>query len=176
MKFSFELELKVEPVDENDWRITDARGFENYYSGYRRSLRRKLDSLNAPIGRQMDSIFKVKSFSVKNAGGDEYGFSQTLDIALKADVKSDKPLSKVLGNIILTGKDDRESFAPFTIDVIDDKQGVQTFNLTKTLNPFVRADADAMKHGFKKSDLHIEVTEIIFADGTNLKLHDSLPE
>ena len=43
----------------------------------------------------------------------------------------------------------------------DCEQGVQIFNVTKTLNPFVRAD---------------EVTEIIFADGTNLKLLDRLPE
>ena len=175
MKFSFELELELKPAEENTWRITGARGFENYYSGYRRSLRRKLDSLKAPIVRKMDDIFKVKSFSVKSEGGDEYGFSQMLDIAIKADVKSDKPLAKVVGNIIL-GKDERESFAPFAIDMTEHTQGLQTFNITKTLNPFVRADADAMKHGFKKSDLHIEVTEIIFADGTNLKPPDDLPE
>ena len=175
MKFSFEVELELEPVTENTWRIANAKGFDNYYSGYRRSLRRKLDSLNAPIGRQMDDIFKVKSFMVKNEGGDEYGFSQTLDIAIKADVKSDKPLSKIVGNIIL-GKDERESFAPFTIDMVDAAQGLQTFNVTKTLNPFVRADSDAMKHGLKKNDIHIEVTEIIFADGTSLKQLDRLPD
>lgn len=175
MKFSFELELELEQVDENDWRITSAKGFENYYGGYRRALKKKLNSLNAPIDRQMDAIFKVKSFSVKNEGSDEYGFSQTLDIALKADVHTEKPLAKVIGNIII-GKGDRESFAPFTIDTFDDKQGTQIFNLTKTLNPFIRADADAMKHGLKKNEIRVEVTEIIFADGTNLKLLDSLPE
>ena len=175
MKFSFEVELELEPVTENTWRIANAKGFDNYYNGYRRALRRKLDSLNAPIVRQMDDIFKVKSFMVKNEGGDEYGFSQTLDIAIKADVKSDKPLSKIVGNIIL-GKDERESFAPFTIDMVDAAQGLQTFNVTKTLNPFVRADSDAMKHGLKKNDIHIEVTEIIFADGTSLKQLDRLPD
>ena len=174
MKFSFEIEMELEPVGENDWRIKDATGFENYYSGYRRSLRRKLNSLNAPIGRKMDEIFSVKSFAIQNAGGDEYGFSQTLNLTIKADVKSDKPLAKILGNVILN-RGDRESIAPFAIDMTEIENGVQTFNLTKTLNPFVRADADAMKHGFKKNDIHIEVTEIIFADGTNLKLLDSLP-
>lgn len=175
MKFSFELELELELDAENNWQITDARGFENYYSGYRRSLRRKLNLLNAPIGRQMDEIFKVKSFMVQHEGGDEYGFSQTLNIAIKADVKSDKPLAKILGNVIL-GKGDRESFAPFAIGMSQAEQGIQIFNVTKTLNPFIRADADAMKHGLKKNDISIEVTEIIFADGTNLKLLDSLPE
>ena len=176
MKFNFELELELEPVDENSWRIVDAKGFENFYSGYRRALRQKLNSLNAPIIHKMDDIFKVKSFTIKNEGGDEYGFSQTLDIAIKADVKSDKPLAKIIGNVILSGKDDRESFAPFVIDASQIEQGVQTFNVTKTLNPFVRADVDAMKHGFKKNDIHIEVTEIIFADGTNLKPLDRLPD
>ena len=176
MKFNFELELMLEPVEENSWRITDAKGFENFYIGYRRALKKKLDSLNLPIGRKMDEIFKVKSFTIKNEGGDEYGFSQTLEIAVKADVKFDKPLAKVVGNVTLRGKDDRESLTPFSIDMTDAAQGVQTFTLTKTLNPFVRADADAMKHGFKKSDINIEVTEIIFADGTNLKLLDHLPD
>ena len=176
MKFSFELELKLEPVEENDWRITDAKGFENFYIGYRRALKKKLDSLNLPIGRKMDEIFKVKSFTIKNEGGDEYGFSQTLDISIKADVKSDKPLAKIVGLVTLRGKDDRQSFAPFEIDMTEVAQGVQTFNVMKTLNPFVQADADAMKHGFKKNDIQIEVTEIIFSDGTNLKLLDCLPD
>ena len=158
MKFNFEVELTLEPAGEVDWRIT-----------------RKLDSLNAPIVRQMDSIFKVKSFSVKNEGGDEYGFSQTLDIEIKASIQSDKPLAKIIGNVILHGKDDHESFTPFVIDT-DAAQGLQTFHVTKTLNPFIRADVDAMKHGFRKNDLRIEVTEIIFADGTNLKELDSLPD
>ncbi|MBR6713571.1 MAG: hypothetical protein IKI76_11340 [Selenomonadaceae bacterium] len=174
MKFNFEVELVLEPAGEVDWRITNARGFESYYSGYRRMLRRKLDSLNAPIVRQMDSIFKVKSFSVKSAGGDEYGFSQTLDIEIKASIQSDKPLAQVHGNVILHGKEDQESLTPFAIDIIG--QGLQTFHVTKTLNPFIKADADAMKHGFRKNDLRIEVTEIIFADGTNLKELDSLPD
>ncbi|MBR7024744.1 MAG: hypothetical protein IKI08_01885 [Selenomonadaceae bacterium] len=175
MKFNFEIELELEPFGENDWRIKDAKGFESYYSGYRRSLKRKLNSLNAPIGHKMDEIFKVKSFIVENAGGDEYGFSQTLNLAIKADVHFDKPLAKVIGNVVLD-RGDRESIAPFAIDISRAEQGTQIFNLTKTLNPFVRADADAMKHGFKKKDIHIEVTEIIFADGTNLKLLDKLPE
>ena len=174
MKFSFEVELMLEPAGEDDWRITGAKGFGDYYKGYRRMLKRKLDSLNAPIVRQIDSIFKVKDFSIKDTGGDEYGFSQTLDIELKASIISDKPLAQIRGNVILRGKDDHESFTSFAIDISG--QGLQTFHVTKTLNPFIQADADAMKHGFRKNDLRIEVTEIIFADGTNLKELDSLPE
>ena len=175
MKFSFELELELTAAEENLWRVTSAKGFDSYWAGYRRSLKRKLDSLNAPIGRQMDEIFNVKSFSVKNAGGDEYGFSQNLNIAIKADVRSKERLSKIVGNIII-GKDENQSFSPFTIDMYQKPQGLQTFNVTKVLNPFVRADSNAMKHGLRKSDIYIEVTEIIFADGSKLKLLDELPE
>lgn len=173
MKFNFEVELILEPAEEVEWRVAGARGFGNYYNGYRRMLRRKLDSLNASIIRKMDSICKIKSFSVKNEGSDEYGFSQMLNIEIKASISSDN-LAQVSGNVILHGKDDQESRTPFAVNISG--QGLQTFNVTKTLNPFVRADADAMKHGFKKSDLEIEVTEIIFTDGTNLKLLDDLPE
>ena len=124
----------------------------------------------------MDEIFKVKSFKVKSSEGDEYGFSKTLNISLKCDVYSEKPLDKVVGNVIILGKDGKENFTPFVIDMIDAPQGIQTFDVTKTLNPFVRADVDAMKHGLRKKDIHIEVTEIIFVDGTSLKLLDQLPE
>ena len=175
MKFSFEVELLLEADAEDNWRVTGAKGFESYYNGWRSALRRKLNSLNAPISREMDEVFHVKSFSVKNSGGDEYGFSQTLDIVIKADVHFDKPLAKVIGNVII-GKGDRESFTPFALDMTDAAQGLQLFDVTKTLNPFVRADSDAMKHGLKINDIKVEVTEIIFADGTNLKLLDALPE
>lgn len=176
LKFSFELELELEPAAEIHWRITSAKGFDDYYNAYRSALRRKLDSLNAPIGRQMDEIFKVKSFKVKSADGDEYGFSKNLIITLKADVYPKKPLAKIVGNVIIVGKDGKENFTPFAIDMIGAAQGVQSFDVTKTLNPFIRADSDAMKHGLRKKDIHIEITEIIFADGTNLKLLDKLPE
>ena len=173
MKFSFELELELEPVADG-WRVVGAKGFDGYYSGYRHALRRKLESLNAPIFHEMDEIFSIKSFRAKKTGGDEYGFSQTLDIEIKADVQSKKPLAKILGTVTL-GKDDKATYAPFEIDDVA-AQGVQTFHVTKTLNPFIRADVDAMKHGFSKNDIHIEVTEIIFADGSSLKPLETLPE
>ena len=175
MKFNFELELELTEAD-NGWRITGAKGFEDYYSGYSRALRKRLDSLNTPIVHKINEIFMLKSFKIEDSDGDEYGFSQTLTIAIKADVKSDKPLAQVLGNITLNGKGSRESVTPFTIDMTGHEQGVQTFRVSKTLNPFKKTDADAMKHGFRKKDMRIEVTEIIFADGTNLKLLDELPD
>ncbi len=176
MKFSFEVVLELEPAEEINWRVVNARGFEDYYNGYCRALKIKLNSLNLPISRKMDETFKVKSFTLKGSDGDEYGFSKTLDITLKADVYSEKPLEKVVGNIVLLGKDGKENFTPFAIDMIDAAQGIQTFDVTKTLNPFIRADSDAMKHGLRKKDIRIEINEIIFMDGTSLKLLDRLPE
>lgn len=176
MKFGFELELEMRETPDGIWQISDATGFENYFSGYRRALRKKLDTLNAPIGRQMDEIFAMKKFRAKHTEGDEYGFTETLTILLTADVKSDKPLDKVIGNVVIRGKDDRESFTQFELDMTQVGQGVQTFEINKTLNPFIKADSDAMKHGLKKKNVQIEITEIIFADGSELKLLDKLPE
>jgi len=175
MDFNFELALDLEQDADGNWRVVKADGFDGYYSGYRRALRRKLDSINSPIAAQMNEIFVVKSFKALLTDGDEYGFSRTLDILLKADVKSEKPLDKIIGTVTI-GKDERESVAPFVIDMTNRAQGEQSFSVQKTLNPFVRADVDAMKHGLKANDIHIEITEIIFADGTNLKQLDRLPE
>lgn len=175
MNFSFELELELTHDSDGNWRITSAKGFDDFYSGYRRALRRKLDSLNAPIIREMEEIFLVKGFKLKISDGDEYGFSQTLELLVTADVKSDRPLAKIVGTITL-GKGERESITPFEIDMAGQSQGVQSFNVTKTLNPFIRVDVDAMKHGIKKSDVKIMVMEVIFADGTSLKQLDELPD
>ena len=176
LKFSFELVLEFEPADEINWRIVNARGFDSYYNGYQRALKIKLNSLNAPISRKMDETFKVKSFKVKGEDGDEYGFSKTLDITLKAEVYPDKPLDKVIGNVVIKDRDGKDNFTAFALDMTDAAQGVQTFDVMKTLNPFIRADSDAMKHGLRKKDIRIEINEIIFADGTSLKLLDRLPE
>lgn len=176
MKFSFELELELTDVAEIGWRITNVTGFENYYNGYQRALRHKLDSLNTPLVRQIDDIFHIKSFKIEGGDSDEYGFSQTLTLAIKADIKSDKPIARINGTITLSGKNNLESVSPFTIELTGQEQGSQTFRISKTLNPFKKTDVDAMKHGFRKKDMRIEVTEIVFEDGTNLKLLDELPD
>ena len=65
---------------------------------------------------------------------------------------------------------------PFSVEVTNSKNGVQDFNIDKVLNPFVREDADVMRHGLRKSAIHIEITQIDFADGTTLKELDELAE
>ena len=178
LKFSFELELDLERLSgkENGWRIVNVKGFEDYNKALKRALAKKLNSLNAPIYAKMDEIINVKELNARIGEGDEYGFSQTLKIAMKAEVKSAKPLSKILGKIIIDDGQDRENSAPFTIDMAYHPQGLQTFNVDKVLNPFVRGDVNIMKRGLKRSQLTVEINEIIFLDGTNIKALDKLPD
>ncbi len=176
LKFSFELEITMERADNSNWRIVSATGFENYLAGLNIAMKKKLNALNAPIRDKMDEIFIMKSFDARTDEGDAYGFSRTLKLAIKADVKSEKPLARIVGNVILQGRDGKEGITPFAIDMAYHPQGLQTFEVDKILNPFVKADSDAMKHGLKKSDIHIEITEIDFMDGTSLKQLDKLPD
>ena len=44
----------------------------------------------------------------------------------------------------------------------------------KILNPFVREDADIMRHGLKKSAIHIDITEVDYLDGTSLKQYETV--
>lgn len=176
LRFSFELEIFMEKIDKKNWRVVEVKNFENYLVGLNRALKKKLESLNAPIREEISDIFVTKGYDAKVTEGDEYGFSKTLRISLKADVKTEKPLSKIVGRIIIVGKNGSEGVTPFEIDMAYKPKGLQTFTIDKTLNPFVREDADAMKHGLRKSDLHVEITEIIFMDGTSLKQYDSFPQ
>lgn len=175
MNFYFALELTLEKVDKT-WKVTGVKGFESYLAGFNRALRKKLENLNAPIRAEIKDIFSVKGFGAAIDEGDEYGFSKTLKLTFKADLKFDKPLSKIVGNIVIDGKDGREGLTPFSIDMVGREQGVQTFDIDKVLNPFVREDADVMKHGLRKDHLHIEITQIEFADGSTLKEFIELPE
>ena len=178
LKFTFELELELERLSKNEkgWRIVGIKGFEDFNKSLKRALAKKLDSLNAPIRSQMDDIISIKELNAKIGEGDEYGFSQNLKIAMKAEVKSSKPLSKILGKIIIDDGEERENAAPFTIDMEYHPQGLQTFNIDKVLNPFVRGDVNIMKHGMRRSQLMAEIDEIIFLDGTKLKALDQLPD
>ena len=174
--FSFEINFALEKIDNDTWKIVGATGFENYLAGLNRALKKKLERINAPVRNEMKDIFAVKGFDAKVVEGDEYGFSRTMKVAIKADVKSEKNLSKIIGRIIIVGKDGDEGVTPFEIDMAYKPKGLQTFNVDKVLNPFVKQDAEAMKHGLKKSAIHIEITEVDFMDGTTLKQFDELPE
>ena len=175
LNFYFALELKLEKVDKS-WRIVGATGFDSFLAGYNRALRQKLKSLNAPIREKIKESFNVKGFGGSVSEGDEYGFSKLLHLTIKADVKSDKPLAKIIGNIIIDGKEGREGVTPFSVDMTGREQGTQTFEVDKVLNPFVREDVDVMRHGLRKDMIHIEVTQVEFMDGSTLKQFDELPE
>ena len=174
--FSFEINFALEKIDNDTWKIVGATGFENYLAGLNRALKKKLERINAPVRNEMKDIFAVKGFDAKVVEGDEYGFSRTMKVAIKADVKSEKNLSKIIGKIIIVGKDGDEGVTPFEIDMAYKPKGLQTFNVDKVLNPFVKQDAEAMKHGLRKSAIHIEIVEVDFMDGTSLKQFDTIPE
>ena len=176
LKFTFELEIDLEKTDKKTWKVIGVKGIEDYNKSLKRALEKKLDRLNTPIRSQMDEIINIQELNARIGEGDEYGFSQTLKIAMKADVKSSKSLSKIIGRILVDDGEERENAAPFTIDMAYHPQGVQTFNIDKVLNPFVRGDVNIMKHGMRRSQLHAEIDEIIFLDGTNLKIMDKLPD
>ena len=175
LNFYFEIDVTFEKV-ENSWKIINATGFEGYFSEYRRAMRKNLEKLNAPIRDKIAEMFKLKGFSAAIAEGDEYGFSQTLKLTIRADIQSDKPISRIAGNIIIAGKEDREGITPFSLDMSGRENGVQDFYVDKTLNPFVREDVEVMRHGLRKDMIHFEVTQIDFADGTTLKEYTELPD
>lgn len=175
LRFSFELEIIMEKFDKKNWRVVGVKNFENYLVGLNRALKKKLETLNAPIREEISDIFVLKGFDAKVIGGDEYGFSKTMRLTMKADVKTEKQLSKIIGQIIIEGRNGSEGITPFEIDMAYKPKGLQSFTVDKILNPFVREDADAMRHGLRRSDIHIEITEIIFMDGKSLKQLDELP-
>ena len=176
LKFGFELELELERTEDNLWRVVGAKGFNDYNKALNRALDKKLAALNAPIYAQLENIVSVKDVSASIGPGDEYGFSQTLKIAMKADVRSDKPLARIVGKIIVGDPDDGGSASPFVIDMAYHPQGLQTFNIDKVLNPFVRGDVNVMKRGLRRSELRAEIDEVGFLDGSVLKTYDKLPD
>ena len=176
MDFDFEIEIALQRISDTEWRIIDAKGFDGYFFGVKRGLKIRLNSLNAPIQDKIAETFVVEKFTTEVTEGDEYGFSKNLKILIDADFMSDKPVEKIVGRVIIEGRDGNAGITPFTIEITDEESGLQTFEINKILNPFVKQDSDAMKHGLRKSAIHIEITEIDYLDGTILKEYDKLPD
>ena len=176
MNFDFEVEVTMQKLNDTEWKIIDAKGFEGYYLGVKRALKIKLESLNTPVREKIAQTFDVKRYAAEIAEGDEYGFSKTLKISLETEFFTDKPIEKIIGRVILDGRDDNAGITPFEIEINNVENGLQTFEINKILNPFVKQDSDIMKHGFRKNTLHVEVTEIDYLDGTRLKQIDKLPD
>ena len=119
MNFSFEVEISMERISENEWRVVNAKGFDGYYLGVRRGLQMKLASLNAPIQDKIAETFIVKKFRTEITEGDEYGFSKNLKIFLDADFLSDKPVEKIIGRVIIDGHDGNKGITPFEIEITE---------------------------------------------------------
>ncbi len=176
LRFEFELEVALKKVTESTWQVVSAKGFDKYFKELNKALEERLADLNAPVQAEIEEILKLRGFDAAVDEGDEYGFSKTLKLTVRADIFSDKPIEKISGHIRIDGRDDKSEVTPFETYEFTEEDGVQIFVVNKILNPFVKVDADVMRHGLKKRDIHIEVTEILFSDGTSLKELDELPE
>ena len=176
LRFEFELEVALKKITESTWQVVSAKGFDKFFRELKRAQEERLKDLNAPVQAEIEEFVALKSFDASVEEGDEYGFSKTLKLTVNADIFADKPIEKIGGRVIIDGRDDKSESTPFEVYEFSEEDGAQIFIVNKTLNPFVKVDADVMRHGLKKRDIHIEVTEIIFSDGTSLKKLDELPK
>ena len=175
LKTSFELKAKIVQQEDGMWKITEVTGWDQYEKAVNRAYKAKLDSLNGPIQRKMQDIVNIKSISGEISPRDEYGFSETLRMNVKVDIKSDQPLYSIKGRINIDVAGGEDTYAPFEIDMNYKPTGAQTIVVDKVLNPFVRSDVKIMRNGLRKSDFHGEITGITYRDGTKLETLTELP-
>ncbi len=176
LKTSFELQAKIIHQEDGMWKITEITGWDGFEKAMKRAYKAKLNSLNGPIQRKMDDIVGIKDIRGEISPRDEYGFSETLRMNVKVDIKSDQPLYSIKGRINIDVTDGEDTFAPFEIDMNYKPTGVQTIVVDKVLNPFVRSDVKIMRNSLRKSDFHGEITGITYRDGTKLELLTELPD
>ncbi len=176
LRTSFELEARIALQDDGSWKITGVSGWKNAAKILDKALDAKLQSMNRPIQQKMDDIVNVKEIRAEIGPRDEYGFSETLSMKMKADIKSDQPLSRITGRIHIEVPDGEDTFAPFELDMAFHPQGLQTFPVDKVLNPFVRSDVKIMRHGLTRNAFRAEITGVEFLDGKRLELLTALPD
>ena len=176
LKTSFEMEAQLAQQPDGMWKITGVSGWKECAKAIDKALVARLDRANAPIRQKMDDIVNVKEVRAEIGPRDEYGFSETLSMKMKAEVKSDQPLSAIIGRIDIDVPDGEDAFAPFEIDMNFKPQGLQTFEIDKVLNPFVRSDVKIMRNGLTRKAFHAEITGIVYRDGTRLELLTALPD
>jgi len=176
LKTSFEMEAKIAQQDNGMWKITGISGWKACAKAIDKAMKARLDRLNSPIRQKMQDIMDIKEISAEIGPRDEYGFSETLRIRIKADIKSDEPLSAIIGRVNIEVPDGEDTFAPFEVDMNFRPQGLQTVEVEKVLNPFVRSDVKIMRNGLTRRAFHGEITGVVFKNGKRLELLTSLPD
>lgn len=167
----FDLDAKLEKSGDG-WHITDVDGWKKCVADYKLALKYKLDRLNEPIRDQIKNSVEIKIASAKIGEGDEYGFSKDLTFDLKIKTLTNAPIEVVRGRVVIDVTDQPDVYAPFEIY---NPSGEQTIKITKVLSPFVKSEVTIMHHGIHSSDLSLETTQIVFADGSSLKLMEEIP-
>jgi len=172
---TLELELSPKP-DGEGWMVTRIVNPVAYLRQIADGKRKKLAKLNAPIRAELESAVTIGQYRLAIGQNDEYGFSEKIVLDVPVTYDSAKPIASFTGTVTLVDGDANESVQPFTQYANGATKGEATIQITRVLNPFVRADSHLMKRGLSASNLSIAITRLDYADGTHAELYKDLPE
>ena len=103
--------------------------------------------------------------------------SHWLEIDTKLQNNTDKDISSINFNIILTGPNQENLLTKaFTAKGQVSPNNIISRYYKVDLNPFIEKDAAIIKSDFPKTSWNIEVTAVEYADGTKLEYLTELPD
>ena len=123
---------------------------------------------------EIDQAVKMSGFNGQIRQDDDYGFSFTLLLSGTAEIRASKALESFSGYILVTDPAGAVSTGKYTYKANGSTTGTEKMELSKSLNLF--GDSELIKAQAQGYKFDATVTELMYQDGSEVKLLDKLPE
>lgn len=167
------LELKMREMD-GYWQVAEINNLSAFMHKLEELEKNKLAELNKPIINELNAAIKIDSIQIVPVNNGPY----SKVVRFPANITSLSPKEiKEIGMIIEVKNQEGQILLKKKIRSTDSTYPgkVSTINWAKEINPFIKSDVILFNTPTNKLTVQIQPQYLIFADGSELKLLDTLP-
>ncbi|GMA99462.1 hypothetical protein [Pelosinus sp. IPA-1] len=166
------LELKMREMD-GYWQIAEINNLSAFMLKLEELEKNKLAELNKPIINEMNAAIKIDSIQIVPVNNGPY--SKAVRFPTNITFLSPKDIKEIGMLIEVKNQEGKILFKNIMRSAGSTYPGkVSTINWGKEINPFIKSDADLFNTPVNKLTVQIQPQFLKFADGSELKLIDTL--
>lgn len=175
---NFDIKVKMNQLDDGTWKLKEITNLTSFIIEVENATKAKLAELNKPIKEKLSkSVILANGRMSLSTDNNPFFASHWLEIDTKLQNQTDKDISSINFNIILTGPNQENLLTKaFTAKGQVSPNNIISRYYKVDLNPFIEKDAAIIKSDFPKTSWNIEVTAVEYADGTKLEYLTELPD
>jgi hypothetical protein len=173
----FIVDLKMRELSDGTWQVIEWSNAKECLEETDKAKEEKLAELNGPLQEKIDGAIAVQTSSGRIMAGDPFGISKKFNVSVNMDIKSDRAVSQIKGEIKVMDADNKELMKQA---INTNLEGASHKNITKVfsldLNPFMGNTKKILQANLKDLKIVCKITELEFADGDKVELLTQLPE